>query len=240
MMSASASAQWLHYPTPGVARTPDGKVNLSAPAPRTPDGKPDVSGLWRLVGGFKYLLDLSADGIEVPFQPWAEALYNERKANNGKDDPEAQCLPQGTPKMTYLPFPQKFINIPGTLVILYEANTLYRQVFTDGRALPKDPNPTWLGYSIGHWEDDALVVDTTGFNDRMWIDTNGHPHTDALHVVERFQRRDLGHMDVQITIDDPKAYTRPWTVPLHMQLAPDTELLEFICIDEDAEHLRGK
>ena len=129
---------------------------------------------------------------------------------------------------------------PGMLVVLYEANNLYRQVFMDGRELPKDPNPTWLGYSVGHWDGDALVIDSSGFNDRMWFDTEGHPHTAALHVVERFLRRDFGHIDVQITIDDPGAYTKPWTVPLKLQFAADTELLEFVCIERDAPHLVGK
>jgi hypothetical protein len=240
LLPASVSAQWLHYPTPGIPRTADGKPDLAAPAPRTAAGKPDLSGIWRISGGFKYLLDLAADGIQVPFQPWAEKLYNERKANNGRDDPEARCLPQGIPKMTYLPYPQKFINAPGMLVILYEANNLFRQVFMDGRELPKDPNPTWLGYSVGHWDQDTLVIDSNGFSDRMWFDTQGHPHTDALHVTERFQRRDLGHIDLEVTIDDPGAYTRPWTVGLKMQLAADTELLEFVCIDRDAQHFFDK
>jgi hypothetical protein len=197
--------------------------------------------MWRIQGGVgKYLLNLAADGIVVPFQPWAEKLYNERKADLGKNDPEAQCLPQGTPKMTYLPYLQKFVDTPGLLVIMYEANNLYRQVFTDGRELPKDPNPTWLGYSIGRWEGDTLAVETNGFNDRMWIDTDGHPHTDALHVIERFRRRDFGHIEIQITIDDPKAYTRPWTVGINLQFAADTELLEFVCEDRDVVHMVGK
>ena len=239
-MPLSLPAQWIPYKTPGIPRTVDGKPDLTAPAPHTADGKPDLSGVWRISGGFKYLLNLAADGVQVPFQPWAEKLYNERKANNGRDDPEARCLPQGTPKMTYLAYPQKFINAPGMLVILYEANNLFRQIFMDGRELPKDPNPTWLGYSVGHWDEDSLVIDTNGLNDRMWIDTDGHPHTDALHVVERFHRTDFGHIDVQITIDDPGAYTKPWTVPLKMQLAADTELLEFVCIERDARHFLDK
>lgn len=141
--------------------------------------------------------------------------------------------------MIDLPYPFKILNGPDRIVILYEANNLFRQIFTDGRGLPQDPNPAWLGYSVGRWDGDTLVVETTGFNDRMWIDTWGHPHTDALRVTERLYRNDFGHIDFQIIIDDPKAYTRPWSIALKLQLVADTELLEFVCIDTDAQHMVG-
>jgi hypothetical protein len=238
-----ASAQWLNYPTPGIPRTPDGKPNLAAPAPKAADGKPDLSGLWKAPNG-KYLANLAADlkPEEVPFQPWAAALYSERLENLAKDRPTGRCLPHGVPdQMAVAGYPFKVFQIPGTVVILYEEMTHFRQIFTDGRALPKDPNPAWLGYSVGHWDRDALVVDTAGFNDQSWLDDPGHPHTEALHVTERFRRKDFGHLEIQITIDDPKAYTKAWTVTENFGLMADTELLENICENEkDVRHLVGK
>ena len=243
VMMTPLSAQWFNYPTPGIPRTPDGKANLSAPAPHMADGRLDVSGIW-LIDRVRFLLNLAVElkPGETPFQPWAEELYNKRMADNGKDDPEAKCLPQGTPKMDTLPWPFKLMNTPDEVVILYETNNLWRQVFTDGRALPKDPNPTWLGYSVGHWEPDAFVVDTNGLGEKMWLDTWGHPHTEALHVTERFKRTDFGHMDIQITLDDPKAYTKPWSFTQKVHLVPDTDLLEFVCLENsrDVPHLVGK
>jgi hypothetical protein len=237
VLGASASAQWLHYPTAGIPRTPEGKADLSAPVPKDPDGKPDLSGMWRS-NGLKYLLNLAVDGIDVPFQPWAQEVYNVNKTNHGRDAPEARCLPQGVPMINF-PYLLKIAYTPGLYVILYEANNLYRQIFTDGRGLPKDPNPTWMGYSVGHWDGDTFVIDSTGFNDQVWIDTDGHPHTDALHVIERLRRRDFGHIDFQVTIDDPKAYTKPWSISLTLTLVADTELLEFVCEERDIEHMIG-
>src|SRR5579863_4321562 len=145
------------------------------------------------------------------------------------------------PKLIVLPYPFKFVQVPGMMLMLYEGFTTYRQIFTDGRALPKDPNPAWLGYSVGHWDQDTLVVDTTGFNDQSWLDDPGHPHTEALHVVERLRRKDFGHLEIQIMIDDPKAYTKSWTVTENFNLLADTELLENICENEkDVPHLVGK
>jgi hypothetical protein len=229
LMTASPAAQWFQYPTPGIPRTPDGKANLSAPTPRTADGKPDLSGLWRpaamLIGDIASNLKPGT----VPFQPWAEALYKERRANDGRDDPTANCIVGGVPRSDLVPYPFKILNGPGLVVILYEAVHSYRQIFTDGRELPKDPNPTWFGYSVGRWDGDAFVVQTAGFNDKGWLDNFGHPATDALRVTERFRRKDFGHMEIQITIDDPKAYTKPWDVVLPLTLYPDGELLEYIC-----------
>ena len=242
MMTASVSAQWLNYPTPGLPRTPDGKPNLSAPAPKQADGKPDLSGLWLTQG--IYIGDIAKDlkPGEVPFQPWAEALYKPRRDTLSKDDPTGWCIPGGVPRSDAVPYPFKVLHTRGMVVILYEAVHAYRQIFTDGRELPKDPNPTWLGYSVGHWEGDEFVVNTAGFNDRGWLDNNGHPATEFLRVTERFRRKDFGHMAIEITIDDSKAYTKPWKVTLPLVLSADNELLEYICVEnnKDLEHLVGK
>jgi hypothetical protein len=232
-------AQWINYPTPGLPRTREGKPDLSAPAPKTPDGKPDLSGVWEHLNARTTAYYLGK--INFPWQPWAESLFKERIANNQKDNPESRCLPRGLPKAEAFDI-HKIIQTPGVIVVLYEYGTTFRQIFTDGRALPKDPNPTWMGYSVGHWEGDTLVVESNGFNGKAWLSFQGNPITDALHVTERIRRRDFGHMDIQITIDDPKAYTRPWTTELHPELIPDTELIEFVCNEneKDLSHLVGK
>jgi hypothetical protein len=234
VMTTPLAAQWRN-PTAGIPRTPDGKPNLSAPAPRTADGKPELSGLWKPGAG--YVGDIAKDlkPGDVPFQPWAEALYKQRRATNSKDDPTAACIVGGVPRSDLVPYPFKILTVPGMVVILYEAVHSYRQIFTDGRDFPKDPTPTWFGYSIGRWEGDAFVVQTTGFNDKGWLDNNGHPATEFLRVTERFRRKDFGHMDVQITIDDSKAYTKPWTVVLPLTFQADDELMEYIC-DENNKY----
>jgi hypothetical protein len=244
LASASVSAQWLKYPTPGIPRTPDGKPDLAAPTPKTADGKPDLSGLWKAPNG-KYLANLAADlkPEEAPFQPWAAALYKERLDNLAKDRPTGRCIPHGVPdQMAVAGYPFKILQTPGLFLILYEEGTHYRQIFTDGRALPIDPNPALAGYSVGRWERDALVVDTAGFNaDLTWLDDPGHPHTDALHVTERLRRPVFGRLEVRITIDDPKAYTKPWTATENFNLLSDTELLENVCENEkDVAHLVGR
>jgi hypothetical protein len=248
------SAQWLRYPTPGLPRTADGKPNLSVPVPKTADGKPDLSGIWEvdgegsvsLYGGYTtHFMDFAVDlkPGEAPFQPWAKALSQERQDNQHKDDPLARCMPPGVPRInTIAPF--KIVQTPRLVIVLYEttATSAFRQIFTDGRPLPKDPQPTWLGYSVGTWEGNVLKVDTSGFNDRGWIDTGmGHPQTEALHVIERFRRSDFGHMEIAVTIDDPKAYTKPWAANLKVHMLPDTELLEMTCENSKGlEHLVGK
>jgi hypothetical protein len=230
--ASTTSAQWLDIRLAGTPRTADGKPNLSAPVRKTPDGKPDLSGVWRASDG-KYLANIAADEGEAPFQPWAEALYKERVANLGKDRPSGRCLPHSVPdNMMVRSGPFKIIQTPGVIVILFEEMNHFRQIFTDGRGFPEIKEPTWLGYSIGKWEGDTLVVETIGFHDRSWLDNPGHPHTEAMRVTERFKRRDFGHMDIQITIDDPKAYTRPWSANARFDLAPDSELLESICENE--------
>jgi hypothetical protein len=234
------SAQWLDIRLAGTPRTPEGKPNLSAPVSKAPDGKPDLSGIWRAADG-KYLANIAADEGEAPFQPWAEALYKERVANLGKDRPSGRCLPHAVPdNMMVRSGPFKIIQTPGVIVILFEEMNHFRQIFMDGRGFPEIKEPSWLGYSIGKWEGDTLVVETIGFHDRSWLDNPGHPHSDAMRVTERFKRRDFGHMDIQITIDDPKAYTRPWSANARFDLAPDSELLESICENEkDYENTIG-
>ncbi len=249
---AAAPAQWLNYPTAGMPRTADGKPNLSAPAPKAPDGKPDLSGIWAareeisLYGEYKsHFMDLALElkPEEAPFQPWAKAISQQRQDNQHKDDPLAKCMPPGVPRINTLG-PFKILQMPREVVILYEttANSAFRQIFTDGRPLPKDPQPSWLGYSTGTWEGDVLKVDTIGFNDRGWLDTGmGHPQTEALHVIERFRRTDFGNMEIAMTIDDPKAYTKPWTGKMIVHLLPDTELLEMTCENSrGTEHMVGK
>jgi len=245
-MCAPAVAQWLKYTTAGIPRTPDGKADLSAPAPTTADGKPDLSGIW-LVDDRKYFFDLAADykaGEEVPMQPWAKALIQQHTDRLHKDDPLALCLPPGVPRVSMNEnFPFKIVQLPQLTIILYETstNSAFRQIFTDGRPLPVDPQPSWLGYSVGAWENGALKVDTIGFNDRGWLDTDkGHPQTDALHVIERFRRLDFGHLEIAVTIDDPKAYTKPWDSKVRLHLLPDTEILESVCENSKIEHMLGK
>jgi hypothetical protein len=242
-----ASAQWLNVPTKGIPRTKDGKPDLAAPAPRKPDGKPDLSGVW--LGDSrndKYLSNVAADFKpgEFPIQPWAEALTKERRTDAGQSEwPSTHCLPAGVPLFDAMHgYPYKIIQEPDLVVIFREERSEFRQIFLDGRQPAKDPNPTWLGYSVGRWAGDTLVVDTTGFNGKTWLDNSGHPSTEALHVTERFHRRDFGHLDLQLTIDDPKAYTNSWTVTESWQISPGTELLEFVCNEneKDRKHLPGK
>jgi hypothetical protein len=238
-----ATGQWLDYRTPSIPRTADGKPNLGAPAPKMPDGKPDLSGLWTLNAGPGHLANVTANLKPGEIQPWAEALYKQRLGDLGKDDPwTAKCLPAG-PRviLTGSNGPARIMQTPQMVVILYEDLT-YRQIFMDGRELPRDPNPSWMGYSVGHWDGDTLVVESTGFNDRSWLDMGGHPHTEALRTTERFRRTTFGHMDLQVTFDDPKAYTRPWTISFAVNFAPDTSMLEYVCAEneKDREHLVGR
>jgi hypothetical protein len=246
LLASALSAQWLNYPTKGIPRTADGKPNLEAPAPRAADGKPDLSGLWE-ADGQTYFFDLAA-GLkpeDVVPQPWAKALQQKYEDNLHADDPLAHCLPHGVPRInTNGLFPFKIVQTPGLVVILYEQLNQFRQIFMDGRTLAKDLNPTWLGYSTGRWDGDTLVVDSRGFNGKAWLDTQkGHPASEELHVTERFRRKNFGTLDVVATIDDPKAYAKPWTTTTQkMFLQLDTDLLEFICgeNEKDAPHMVGK
>jgi hypothetical protein len=221
----NADAQWLNYPTPGIPRTPDGKPDLNAPAPRNADGKPDLSGLWS-PAGFTHLRNVVADlrPQDVPFQPWAVAVYEARLT---KDDPAARCLPLGIPRSFNNIF--KIVPTRNVVTILYEAQTNYREIFVDGRPLPVNPHPAWYGYSVGRWDGDVFVVESLGFNDKTWLDFFGHPHSESMRVTERYSRRDFGHMDVQVTIDDPVTYTKPIAATYPLVLAADMDLLETIC-----------
>jgi hypothetical protein len=267
LMAAPAfvQAQWLNHPTPGIPRTPDGKPDLSARTPRAADGKPDLSGLWQtegappevlarlLPGGAngpgedapsQYFLNILADfkPEDAPLRPAAAAIFRQRAQTFTKESPLSHCLPTGIPIAEIAPAPYKIVQTPGLTLMLYERDTTFRQVYTDGRKLPGDPQPAWLGYSIGKWDGDSLVVDTVGLNDRSWLDARGHTHSDALHLTERFQRLDFGHMEVQMTIDDPKTYTRPFTIKLKQRLLPDTDLLESFCAENEKDliHIEGK
>ena len=257
LSAATAGAQWVGYPTAHVPKTPSGTPNLGAPAPRTADGKPDLSGIWEAdnyrpcpkegcadMRTSEQFVDLGArlkGGL--PYQPWALALRDQRKAADGAEDTTSQCLPPGVPRIHTLTWPRKYIQVPGLLVILDEANTGFRQIFLDGRPLPEDPSPAFNGYSVGHWEGDTLVVQTIGLRDGLWLDRNGSPMTDAAKVTERFHRVNYGNMQIEVTVDDPKGYTAPWTVKLNQYIMINSELLENICLDneKDLTHLgRGK
>jgi hypothetical protein len=250
------SAQWLTYPTPGIPRLPNGKANLKAPAPRTADGKPDFSGLWLqehdrpcAPGGCQ---DFQASeqfwdmgyGMPggLPYQPWAAKIVKERTESNGLEDPDTTCVPQGIIKAHTVDLLRKMIQLPGLIVILNERNAAYRQIFTDGRPLPADMLPTYNGYSTGHWEGDTLVVQSAGFRDQMWLDRNGSPVSDAAKITEKFRRLDFGTLEVEVTVDDPKVYTKPWTTKLRQIFQPDTDMIDYICLEneKDIPHLFEK
>jgi hypothetical protein len=272
ILLASASselfAQWPAYPSAGVPKAADGKPNLTGPVPRTPDGKPDFSGIWKFVDspdarpgtpppagarspgigvripGLLQFFDIGStlkDGL--PFQPWAAELRSQRVAQNNKDNPDARCLPIGLMQLHTHPEPRKIIQTPGLIVILYEANAGVRQIFTDGRPLPaKDADPWWYGYSTGKWDGDTLVVQTSGFRDDVWLDVEGSPLTESGKMTERFRRVNYGNMEIEVTVDDPKSYTKPWTVKVNHRIMLNTELIEFVCQEneKDAVHLIGK
>jgi hypothetical protein len=240
-LGTSLAAQWLKQPTAGIPRTADGKPSLSAEGPRTSDGRPDLSGLWLMNTPVGYVGNIAADLETGDVQPWAGALYKQRMEDLGKDDPGTiGCLPLGPRHIIGIGM-AKIIQSRNLLAVLYEDLT-YRQIFLDGRELPKDPNPSWMGYSVGHWEGDTLIVESLGFNDRTWLDSGGHPHTEALRMTERIRRLDFGHMSVQVMIDDAKAYAKPWSIAMAMNLAADTELIEYVCAESirDRAHLVGR
>ncbi len=231
---STAYAQWPEVKTSGIPRLPDGKPDLSAPASHTADGHPDLSGVWS-VGDTTYFHDL-ANGLkpgDVQLTPWATAVQKQRRDRNHVDDPYGYCLPLGVPRIdTRSPF--KILQTTKLTVFLHESfvGMMFRQVFTDGRPLPKagEVDPTWLGYSVGRWEGDTFVVESTGFRDGGWLSANmAYPNSDALHVIERFKRTSLGHMDLIVTIDDPKAFVHPWTNTIPLTLVPDGELIEAFC-----------
>jgi hypothetical protein len=270
VLAAAASlafGQWPEYPTQGP-RTQDGEIDLAGPPPKTHTGKPDFSGLWEpalenakpgqtsynglpplpfaiphaegdpptgqffnIGGGFK-------DGL--PFTPWAAVLRAERKGNNAKDNPDAHCLPMGITQLHMHIQPRKVVQTEREVILLYEANGNTRQILLDGRVLPKDATPWWYGYSIGHWDGETLLVETTGFRDDVWLDVDGSPLTSSGRITERWRRPKFGLMQIDLTIEDPKAYTKPFTVRVNHRLMPDTELMEFVCEERDAVHYRGR
>lgn len=240
LLPFSVSAQWLGYPTPGIPRTADGKPNLTAATPRMPDGKPDLSGLWESETSpyrFDVIQDLKDEDV---FRPAAEALFLKRAEDLRRGNPVTHCLPAG-PSAIFASGSTRFYRIvqsPNMIALLYELSG-FRQIYTDGRPLPKDPNPTWMGYSTGHWDGDTLVVESAGFNDKTWLDMVGHPHSEYLHVTERFHRTDFGHMQVQVTYDDPETLVRPLTTSVAVHYAADSDLLEYVCNEDerDTAHL---
>jgi hypothetical protein len=256
------SAQWLNYPTPGIPRLPNGKPDLAARAPRTRDGKPDLSGVWhvyaepleekkRLFGpgvgvvsvpgmepdtvskyGINILLDFKPGEISMTTE--GQAVFDRhRKDESGL--PTTHCMPLGTPLATLLSEVQKIVQTPGLILVMHELDGMPRQIYTDGRKLPANPSPTWLGSSVGRWEGDTLVVETTGLNDRVWLDISGHPRSEAMHMTERYRRRDVGHLDVAITFDDPKIYNKPFTVNVTHLLQADTDILEYVCNENEKD-----
>ncbi len=236
------AAQWKVVDK-GIPRTKNDQPDMNAPAPRRADGKPDLTGIW--IADPPKVRDAAA-GLkpgELVMTPWAQKIFDERKTGDvSANDPDANCLPQGVPKIQSTPLPFKIFQEPNEIVILYEAFGQFRQLFMDGRPIPKDPNPQWYGYSVAKWDGDTLVVESSGFNGKAWLDQLGHPSTEALHVTERFHRRDFGHMDITSTIEDPGAYAKPWTFTQPVTLLADTELLEFVCNEDNTSvpHLKGK
>jgi len=250
-------AQWLHQPMAGAPRTRDGKINMTGPVPRL-NGKPDLSGIWQVQGdprppgglfgigeslNSKYFRDILSDfkPDERPLTPAGADLLR-RHSQPGVFNPSLNCLPDGVPHGDLLPEPFKIIHSRGVIVMLYEVETTFRQIFMDGRALPVDPSPSWQGYSVGRWQGDTLVVETIGFNDLSWLDARGTGHSTEMRVEERFRRRDYGHLDLTIAITDPKTFTRPITVSVVEELLPDTDLLEHYCLENEKDdvHFPGR
>jgi hypothetical protein len=251
--TAAARAQWEPRLGAAVPLTDEGTPDLDAPPPRTVDGKPDFTGVWQGAGGGRApalqfsagppvagFLDV-AQNVEggLPLTPEAAALLERRRAGNGAENPEAHCLPMGIMQFHTQGAPRKFVQTPEVIVILYEASMGIRQILIDGSSRPiDDPQPWWYGYSVGRWEDDTLVVETTGLRDDGWLDVFGTPLTDAATLTERFRRPSYGRMEIDITVDDPKAYTRPWTVRVNQRIMPDQELIEFVCLENQRFELR--
>jgi hypothetical protein len=252
LAASQATAQWVGYPTANTPRNSDGTVNMRAPAPRLPNGKPDLSGIWvpfdpaRLPDG----KDIASDGNDIttspqmanigidlpgglPYQDWLIPIVKERTDNLAIDDPHIRCLPDNFLRAYGLPHMLKYVHSDGLWVTLNEMNAGYRQVFTDGRALPEDPNPSWQGYSTATWSGDTLVVDTNGLRDDTWIDWNGSVLTEAAKVREEITRPDYGHIEIKVTVDDPEAYIKPWTVTLRQRIVVDAELIDEICLENE-------
>jgi hypothetical protein len=250
LVSTPLAAQWIYYPTEGVPRKADGSVNMAAPTPRLADGKPDFSGIWMTaepngpvddepgdstnISSSRHMRDIGVDlPAGLPYQPWQVPIVEERTANEAIDDPHIRCLPDSFVRAYGLPHLLKFVHTPGLMLVLNEMNAGYRQVFTDARPLPEDPNPTWQGYSSAEWSGDTLVVDTIGLRDDTWIDWNGSVVTEEARVREEIRRPDFGHLEIRVTVDDPKAYTETWTVNLRQRIVVDTDLIDEICLENE-------
>src|SRR5262245_19266352 len=230
-LGTSLAAQWLTHQTPGIPRTADGKPNLTAPAPRTPDGKPDLSGLWTKFSP-KYARNVAADLKSEEIQPWAREVVDERRENLGKDGMQVRCLPLGPAYPTSGDSTgSEMVRIVQTpqLIVMLNPDLTYRQIWMDGRKLESEPNVSWMGYSVGRWEGDTLVVESFGFHPGTWLDRDGNTHTDKLRLTERYRRPAFGSLEIEVTFSDPTAYTRPWTVKVSAQYAADTEMLEWVC-----------
>jgi len=258
LVSTPLMAQWVHLAQPSIPRHPDGSPNPTAPAPKTADGKPDFSGMWiprdELTCNTKERgvqcteLPLTPQVINIasglkgglPYQPWAADLVKKRKTELGVNDPHTHCMPPNYPRAWAFPETEKIIQVPGTMVVLHEFNASYRQIFFDGRGFPDDMTPAWSGYSVAHWEGDTLVVESRGFRDDNWLDTTGNPMTDAARVIERIRRPNFGSLEVEVTVNDPKAYTKPWTVTMHQKALLDTEMIDFMCLENnrDIAHMK--
>ncbi len=250
-LSTDVSGQWFKHPTPNVPRLPNGSVNVAAPAPKAANGKPDLSGIWLAdnhlpcppllrdgsdclekmpLSAWAYHIDADLKG-GLPYQPWAAAAVKQRSADNSKDDPHVSCLPSNPPRMYTLPHYLRLLQTPDMLVMLNEYNTAYRLIYMDGRPLPVDPQPSWNGYSTAEWEGDVLVIRTVGLRDDLWLDMAGSPLTSAATLTERLRRPDYGTLEIDFTVDDPKAYTRPWTVRLRQTIVVDSDLIDEICLE---------
>ena len=255
LVSVKLVAQWPAYKSSSAPRTPNGQVDMLAPVPRAPDGKPDLSGIWdkgllpnevppagpfSAVGPSQAFRDLKAAlPGELPIRPWASQLKASRYGQNSKDHPDAHCLPLHPIQLHLHPQPRKIIQTPKLLVLMYEANDGRREIFLDGRPLPtNDVQPWWYGYSSGRWEGDTLVVESVGFKDQTWIDEHGTPASDELKLTERFRRLNFGTLEIQVTVDDLKTFTQPFTFTLHQRLMPDTELIEFVCGENNLSESR--
>jgi hypothetical protein len=259
--SATLCAQWPKFTAAGVPLGPDGKVDMTAPAPRTADGKPNLAGVWEITrnpnapaptggrgrggqgGGSPFgNIGNNMPGNAAPYQPWAADLVKKRAADNSKDNPDAHCLPMGIAQLNAHLYPRKIVQTAALVLLIYEASgTTVREVFMDGRSLPKaeDVEPWYNGYSVGRWDGDTLVIETTGFTDDQWLDVRGSPLTSAAKITERFRRPTFGTLELEETIDDAKAYTQPFTAKVFYRFSLDTQLLEFVCIDKDAQHYVG-
>jgi hypothetical protein len=254
--SGTLLAQWPPHPTPNVPLTPDGEPDLEAPAPRTADGRPDLSGIWEAVGGERgpvegqlgrgpnaepppgsppvaHFFDIGAQ-FDVPYTEWGDEITRQRIADAARANPDAHCLPMGHMQYHLHPQPRKIIQTPDLIVILNEANSGIRQIFLDGRELPGDDAlPWWFGYNVGHWDGDTLVVESSGFRDDVWLDYNGSPLTSSGKITERFRRPNFGTLEIDVTIEDPKAYTEPFTVRVNQRVMLNTNLIEFVCIENE-------